>query len=48
MADKPKSNSNQKLPSNWNANGVSQGKKTGPVRSSPDAYQGKPGSGKRG
>lgn len=39
MADKPaKSNPNQSLPSNWDKNGLSHGKQTGPIRKSPDAY----------
>jgi hypothetical protein len=36
----PKCNSNQRLPGNWDANGVSSGKQTGAVRTAPDAYQG--------
>lgn len=36
-----KPNSNQRLPSgNWTSDGKSEGKPTGAVRSTPDAYQG--------
>lgn len=39
VADKPaKSNSQPKIPSNWDREGLSQGKQTGPVRKAPDAY----------
>lgn len=31
---------NQTIPSNWTRDGVSEGKKTGAVRPSPNAYQG--------
>lgn len=41
MADeKPKSNSEPKIPSNWTPDGLSKGKQTGAVRPSHDAYQG--------
>jgi hypothetical protein len=33
----------QKIPSNWDSDGVSQGKPSGPVRPEPDAYQPKKG-----
>ena len=33
-------NANQRLPGNWNSDGISQGKQEGPCRSTPDAYQG--------
>jgi hypothetical protein len=29
------------MPDNWNPDGLSKGKQTGPVRSTPDAYNGK-------